>query len=257
MEMKKLTKAVLIVALLPYLVTFGYSASQYIGQAIQPVSQSGTWSVGVTGSTVTLAAGTANIGNVGLSTGTNSIGNVGLNAGSNTIGKVDLNAGSNTIGNVNLNAGANTIGNVGIVGTVPLPTGAATEATLLNVEVGTDRIPAQGQATMAASLPVVVASNQSAIPVALQTSSSPVHVSATATTTSVQLLNANPNRKGLECESSCAGNKRTFLRLGTGPATSADKPLEACSAWEPPVVPTSQVHIVAETGSQAVTCIEY
>lgn len=51
---------------------------------------------------------------------------------------------------------------------LPLPTGAATEATLgtrLAEATFTARIPVNGQAAMAASVPVVVASNQSAIPV--------------------------------------------------------------------------------------------
>jgi len=224
MEVKKvLSKAVLFVALTPYLINLAYAGTQYVGQAIQPVSQSGTWTSSVSGSTITIAAGSASIGNVGL------------------------------------NAGANTIGNVGIVGTVPLPTGAATEATLQGIETGTDRIPAQGQATKAASLPVTMASDQGAIPTSVQTSSAPVNISVTATTTSGQLVNANPNRKGIECESSCTGNKRVFMRFGTSAATSADKPLEPCSSWEPPatVVPTSAIQIVSESGTQAVLCVEY
>lgn len=43
---------------------------------------------------------------------------------------------------------------------LPLPTGAATEATLSSLNT---KMPAQGQALMAASVPVVIASNQSAI----------------------------------------------------------------------------------------------
>lgn len=46
--------------------------------------------------------------------------------------------------------------------TAPLPTGAATEATLSALNA---KVPAQGQAAMAASVPVVLASNQSAVPV--------------------------------------------------------------------------------------------
>lgn len=52
--------------------------------------------------------------------------------------------------------------------TLPLPAGAATEATLgtrLAEATFTTRIPVQGQALMAASIPVTIASNQSAIPV--------------------------------------------------------------------------------------------
>lgn len=49
-----------------------------------------------------------------------------------------------------------------ISGTVSLPTGAATQTTLASILTNT---PAVGQALMAASSPVVIASNQSAIPV--------------------------------------------------------------------------------------------
>ena len=46
---------------------------------------------------------------------------------------------------------------------LPLPTGAATQATLAAIDAG---IPAAlGQTTMAASMPVVIASNQSAVPI--------------------------------------------------------------------------------------------
>jgi len=48
---------------------------------------------------------------------------------------------------------------------LPLPTGAATETTLAGVKTGTDKIPAVGQAVMASSVPVAIASNQSAVPV--------------------------------------------------------------------------------------------
>jgi hypothetical protein len=47
-------------------------------------------------------------------------------------------------------------------GTPALPTGAATEATLSTLN---GKMPAQGQAAMAASQPVVIANNQSAVPV--------------------------------------------------------------------------------------------
>ena len=55
-----------------------------------------------------------------------------------------------------------------ISGTVSLPTGAATEATLatlLTLAGFQARIPVNGQAVMSASIPVVIASNQSAIPI--------------------------------------------------------------------------------------------
>jgi len=50
---------------------------------------------------------------------------------------------------------------------LPLPTGAATETTLASINTKT---PALGQAAMAASQPVVIASNQSAVPVSMAAS---------------------------------------------------------------------------------------
>lgn len=59
-----------------------------------------------------------------------------------------------------------------ITGTVSLPTGAATEAeqatantSLSAIDTNTANIPAKGQAVMAASTPVAIASDQSAIPI--------------------------------------------------------------------------------------------
>lgn len=43
---------------------------------------------------------------------------------------------------------------------LPLPSGAATESTVAGIKTGTDRIPAQGQALAAASLPVVLTAAQ-------------------------------------------------------------------------------------------------
>lgn len=73
--------------------------------------------------------------------------------------------------------------------TLPLPTGAATETTLgtrLAEATFTTRIPVNGQGTMAASVPVVIASNQSAVPVSgpltdAQLRATPVPVSGTVT----------------------------------------------------------------------------
>lgn len=59
---------------------------------------------------------------------------------------------------------------------LPLPTGAATEATLAAVSTKT---PALGQALMASSSPVVIASNQSAVPVSLTSTTITGTVAAT------------------------------------------------------------------------------
>ena len=218
-------KIFLSILLIPSMATMIQAGSTFIGQVIQQVSQSGAW-------------------NVGLSTGANTVGKVDQGIGGTSAWKVDGSAVTQPISAVSL----------------PLPSGAATEATLSGVKNGTDRIPAQGQAAMTGSLPVVIANNQTPVPITIQSSSAPIHVRIVATTTSSQLLAFNANRKGLECESDCTGlNPRVFLRFGSAAATSNDKPLEACSSWEPPatVIPTAAIQVIAASVTQGITCIEY
>lgn len=70
------------------------------------------------------------------------------------------------------------------VASIGLPTGAATEATLAAINA---KIPALGQTTMSGSLPVVLASNQSNVNVAVQSSALPTGAATEAT---LQALNA-------------------------------------------------------------------
>lgn len=71
-----------------------------------------------------------------------------------------LPAGSNAIGTVTANAGTGTF--AVSAASLPLPSGAATETTLAAINTKT---PALGQAAMTASSPVVIASDQSVVPV--------------------------------------------------------------------------------------------
>ena len=84
---------------------------------------------------------------------------------------------------------------------LPLPSGAATAAaqttgnnSLASIDAG---IPAAlGQATMANSMPVVLASNQSTVPAGIFAANAAV-TNVAVTVLSTTLLAANPNRKGL------------------------------------------------------------
>lgn len=95
---------------------------------------------------------------------------------------------------------------------LPLPTGAATEATLANVATAAlqntantylnsidQKTPNLGQAAMAGSSPVVIASNQTAIPVSQQAGSVTDASGSTSATpsTSTSLIAANSARKYL------------------------------------------------------------
>jgi len=94
-----------------------------------------------------------------------------------------LPTGANTIGSIaNTSFAATQSGTwnvTNISGTVSLPTGAATEATLSALSA---KFSALGQATMAASVPVVLASNHSDI-VTKKSASSYAHLNSTGTTT--------------------------------------------------------------------------
>lgn len=83
---------------------------------------------------------------------------------------------------------------------LPLPTGASTSAlqTTGNTSLASidTKFPAQGQATMAASVPVVIASNQTAIPVTVNVSTTAALSSVSNAITSNVILAANSSRKG-------------------------------------------------------------
>lgn len=152
---------------------------------------------------------------------------------------------------------------------LPLPAGAATQATLQNVETYVSEIPAQGQATMAASMPVVIASNQTPVSVTgpltdAQLRATPVPVSGTVTATgpltdaqlratpvpvstktaltaasplqdavgpvSGTLVSANANRKGLIISN--VGAFRFSLAFGTAAGLDAGVTLYPGDTWQ-------------------------
>lgn len=107
-------------------------------------------------------------------------------------------------GTVTANAGTGTFAIS--AASLPLPSGASTSAlqTTANTSLATlvANSPALGQALMASSVPVVIASNQSAIPVSGTVTTSPTTISTGTNTrpsvgnvTSVQLLAANSSRR--------------------------------------------------------------
>lgn len=136
-------------------------------QSAIPVSQFGTWTVSLNTSSIeigTVDQGAPNtIGNawpVKPTDGTNSQSYTGAGEAKVSVTQ-PLPAGTNNIGLVSaVQSGTWNITNIS--GTISLPSGAATETTLsaINAKLGT-----LGQKTMANSAPVVIASDQSAIPV--------------------------------------------------------------------------------------------
>lgn len=109
---------------------------------------------------------------------------------------------------------------------LPLPTGAATEATLvtrLADATFTGRINTLGQKTMAASTPVVIASDQSTLPVSFASSAGTATVIRVATSTTVATaLVANANRTGLIINTE---GGTTYVKFGST-ATTTDYTVE-------------------------------
>jgi hypothetical protein len=111
-----------------------------------------------------------------------------------------------------------------ISGTISLPTGAATQSTLASILANT---PAPGQTTMAASSPVVIASNQTAIPAAQSGTWNITNISGTvslptgaATETTLSAINNKLNETTVNGAAATvtadaqATAARTFRRLG-------------------------------------------
>jgi hypothetical protein len=80
--------------------------------------------------------------------------------------------------------------------------------------------PTVGQKTMAASIPVVFPNNQTAIPVASATAGTPATVGKAASSTSITLLAANPNRLGAIIHND-ATSAPVYVRLGAGAAATS------------------------------------
>jgi hypothetical protein len=119
---------------------------------------------------------------------------------------------------------------------LPLPTGAATETTLAGVLTTTAfqaRINTLGSKTSANSTPVVIASDQAAIPVTAPTSSTGTQTSVTSSATTVTVLASNAARKGAVIFND--SSKSLYIKFGaTASLTSFATQLRAGDSYEVP-----------------------
>jgi hypothetical protein len=114
------------------------------------------------------------------------------------------------------------------VASLPLPSGAATETTLSSINTKT---PSLGQALMANSQPVVVASNQSDLPTKEIVSTSAAVTTVAASTSSTQILATNPAR--LLAIVHNESNAVLYLKLGAAASsTSYSYRIPANATWE-------------------------
>lgn len=139
-----------------------------------------------------------------------------------------------------------------VSGTVSLPTGASTETTLAAQSA---KLPATlGQKAMAASMAVVLASDQSGVPTTAVGNATPTLTNVAGSVSSVTLLASNANRRGASLWND--STSVCYVKFGsTASATSATVKLVADAYYE---VPFSYTGIitgiwVAATGSVRAT----
>lgn len=139
---------------------------------------------------------------------------------------------------------------------LPLPTGAATETTLagvLTTAAFQARINTFGQKAMAASTPVVLASDQTPVPTAPQKSGTATRSDVGASVVSQVLLAANPARLGATIYND--SNQRLYINFkGTASTTDFTDKLQSDGYYEVPFGYTgiiSGVWNIATPGSAA------
>lgn len=205
-------------------------------------STTGSLNVNVTNTSVSVTQGTTPwVSNVNNGPGAAA---VNIQDGGNSI-TVDGTVAATQSGTWNIN---------NITGTVSLPTGAATEATLatrLADSTFTGRINTQGQKAMSASTPVVIASDQSPL---VATSSSVTTFNAT--TTNATVLAANPSRKGASFYND--GGGVIYLKLGaTASSTSYTVRMPDNTFYELPYpVYTGTIDAVSQAGTRSLRVTE-
>lgn len=149
-----------------------------------------------------------------------------------------------------------------VTGSISLPTGAATDTTLSGVLTTTAfqaRVNTLGQKTRANSTPVVLASDQTAIPVFQSTSTAAV-TSSSVTNASSQIIGSNVNRKGLII-TNAAGNA-VFLSFASPAATTnyaiqLGASIGTDSFQMFPVVYTGAIFAVRGSGNGTVVVTEF
>lgn len=169
-------------------------------QSAIPASQSGTWNINNVSGTVSLPTGAAT--ETTLSSVNGKLGSLGQKA---MAGSAPVVIASDQSAVPASQSGTWNINNVS--GTVTLPTGAATETTLSNVN---GKLGSLGQKVMTGSAPVVIASDQSAVP-SSQSGTWTVQPGNTANTTAWRVIS----------EGSQNGTFAQSTSLGTTAATAS------------------------------------
>lgn len=283
--MKRIVKLLAVAVMIPALAGVIRAATNYVGQVIQDVNQRQ-----INGTTISTGAGTTDAGTQRVTFPTDQS-PIPITGSFSSTGPIKIVDGAGAIVDVGYQVGGASVP-VKVLNTVPVSQSGtwnvnAAQSGAWNVAVTTGSITAfqggapwdqnltqvggspiaLGQAAMAASVPVVIASNQTAVPISGTVTSAPQTIatvnqsSQSVTTSSTQMFASNANRKGIECINLCTNTQpqRVFCSFGAGAANTDSIIMEACSSWQPPagIIPTDAFHCIAAAGSPVVRCTEY
>lgn len=292
--MKKAIKLLIVAVMIPALAGVIVAATTYVGQVVQDVNQKNIGGTAISTGSGTTDAGTQRVtlptdqapipvtgsfsstGPIKVIDGAGATRDVGYQVGGSSVpvsiqnpslavtqsGTWNVNAAQSGSWSVSIAAGANQIGTVSGSSVTAFQGGAPWSQNL--TQVGGSAL-TLGQKTMANSVPVTLASDQTALAVSGTLTHKPLQIptvnqsSQTVTTSSTQLFAANANRYGIECVSLCTNNKPVFCSFGSSAATSDAIYIEACSSWQPPagLSPTAAFNCISATTSQVIRCTEY
>lgn len=144
---------------------------------------------------------------------------------------------------------------------LPLPAGAATSALQTSGNATLTAISGQlpavlGQGTMAQSFSVVIASNQSAIPVTVDVSNTGALTSVSLTTSTQVLLASNAARKGFMIYNDSL-NMLFVAFAATASTTAFSTKIQAGGAYEPGIDYTGVISGIASSASGAARITEF
>lgn len=145
---------------------------------------------------------------------------------------------------------------------LPLPTGAATEATLLDVktdiEALSDQLPASlGQTTKSASLSVTLSSDEDPIPTKAPINSAGSYDEITNLTTTAQTFTAPANAVGFVIEALSDNAANIRYKIGASATTTSGMRLEPGRSENYNSGPAANISVIAEIGSNLVVSVQW
>lgn len=145
---------------------------------------------------------------------------------------------------------------------LPLPTGAATETSLLGVKTDIEALSAQfpvslGQTTKSGSLSVTVASDQDALATKSPVNASGSYAEITNLTTTAQTFTAPSNAVGFVIEALSDNTNNIRYKIGSTATTTSGMRLEPGRSENYNSGPAANISVIAEDGTNQIVTVQW